>query len=792
MRKHLAFLRESAIENRLKPVNVYMKKQTILLIVISFLWIMLPVVADAQTGDSTPEPTVAPDSETIDPATQFPTGVIEIPFALADQRTFELRSPADAETFNFTVPQNWQVNPANSYLEIRYDTVVQSVNPAQLPVVQVSVDGEIAGTFLPETGTNNVVRIDLPATAFVQPDDFQKEVRFLLYAGRNCADLDHIRVNVHEDSIVHLDYTPQPLAPDLADFPYPLEQGFYTPETIYLVIPDDYSDTDLTAVAAVATALGNSVQRETTTVVVVNASNLTPETLANSSAVIIGTPSSNRFLADLYNTDRLPTRLSAEGNILPKSGGAIGSDDGVLQLIVAENNPDFAYLVVTGGSNAGILKAASALSAENGRFGFEGDLVIVEQVATASDAPQDVPVRRTLGDLGFRDTTLSGLGSNRASLSFFVPSNWRVQADASLELSLVHAGGLTPYASGVTIELNDRAIGSVAIEPNNATNQLIEIPISPSDILAGENNRLTFRATLDVADDCAPLDTDLAWLRVRNSSVLNLPYLTGAMGQKDLSLSNPFNTFATQPNLSDVWVVMSANPTPAELTGLAQIAWQIGRAVDGAGFAPRVTRDITNMADLAGNHAIAIGRPSANALTQAVNGELLQPFVAAGDDLQQGVGEVAYRLPASFGVGVIQLQSAPWDGAQSLLVVAGTSDTGVTSALNAFAVPEIADQLGGDLAFVHGDRVETLDSAGLVVGAVPLAVGGVLTGTNGLDPNGFAGTTNGEIPANYLPQVDGRPLAMTIAAIAFLVLSGVLVGGGIWWQRRDAGLLISE
>ena len=32
---------------------------------------------------------------------QSPPGVVELPFTLMDQRTFELRSPADLEAFNF-------------------------------------------------------------------------------------------------------------------------------------------------------------------------------------------------------------------------------------------------------------------------------------------------------------------------------------------------------------------------------------------------------------------------------------------------------------------------------------------------------------------------------------------------------------------------------------------------------------------------------------------------------------------------------------------------------------------
>ena len=64
-------------------------------------------------------------------------------------------------------------------------------------------------------------------------------------------------------------------------------------------------------------------------------------------------------------------------------------------------------------------------------------------------------------------------------------------------------------------------------------------------------------------------------------------------------------------------------------------------------------------------------------------------------------------------------------------------------------------------------------------------------GTTGLETGNFAGNNN-EIPANYLPQADGRPLGLTIVAIGGLVASVLLIGGGIWWQRRDSGLLIEN
>ncbi len=749
-----------------------------------------PTKAPAPTPSPTaPPPSIVPYGSAI-PLEDSPPGVIELPLSLLDQSSFELRSPADSDSFRFRTPRNWHINPGKSFLELHYDTIWQSTAPNQIPVVEMVVNGVLAGTFLPKQGLEQVVRLPLPAAAFDDPTDFSHNIELVLYAGKNCLLVDQIRVTVRDDSYLHLDYDKTPIEPTLAEFPFPLEQGGYITETIGLIIPDSYTDNDLTAAAAVAAAMGEAARQENTTVKIVLASEAAGDSVKNRNLLVVGKPNDNDFLASLYQQNILPTAFANSGAIAGKRGETINENDGVLQIIQSPQNKDLAILVVTGNNDEGVLKAAQALSAKNVRFGFDRELVIVQDLTFEKEeriGEGDVII---LNELGFDDVTLSGVGSPRASVEFFVPGSWRIQPSAFLNLSVVHSASLAPFVSGITVELNGKPVGSVAVSPDAPLDQQVEIPISPDDILVGANNILSFKGNLELSAECAPLESSQAWIRIRGASHIYLPHLIGAPRVEKYTLNFPYAPFAREADLSDVWLVLPNNPTAEELTGMAKIAWKIGDVADGPGFSVQATRGVRSFDDLMDFHGILIGRPSENVVISAFNDDLLQPFELETNELTQKVADVQYRLPAQFGVGVLQLMAAPWNDEKSAFVVSGTTDDGVRWALNGLQSKQLFSQMRGDLAFVRENLVETLNSQDVVAGTTSLALDRIVQESGDPELNGANFVqADGEL---YLPPTNIRPTNITALMLALFVGSAALIVAGVIWQRRKSSVLFGE
>ena len=244
---------------------------------------------------------------------------------------------------------------------------------------------------------------------------------------------------------IHLEYETQPPTVNLSDFPRPLLQE-RTLESLLILLPEGFNEADLSAAAAVAAAIGQRAN-DSVSLSIVTSSTLTPTQLADQSVIAIGQPGRNSFIADLYERDVLPTRLNDGAIIVDGDNLPIPTDFGVLQEILSEMSPDHVYLIVTGGSSEAVGHAARALSANGPDFGLRGDVAIIEAVQGAAIVDDFVVSENfTLADMGFRDTTWSGLGQHRSSKQFHYPRKLEYSRAGGIDIFLyaINCSGYGP------------------------------------------------------------------------------------------------------------------------------------------------------------------------------------------------------------------------------------------------------------------------------------------------------------------------------------------------------------
>jgi hypothetical protein len=691
----------------------------------------LLLLANAQPGNAqTPEATpptpsalMAEPQATALPSQQSPPGVAEVSFVQLGQPVLELRSPLDQESFTFDIPYRWTFTGRESYIEVHYDFSHVDYGPERGPIrvaLDVYYNDVLAASLTPVEGRAQTLRVPIPQAAIGDPSQTRHEVRFVYMAG-DCQDRSEQSLFlINGDSFFHFEYGLSPLTIDLADFPRPLVQNPFKTETVLIVIPDGYSDADLAAAASVAATVGQRTFNEVL-VELVTATAATPERLGDRSAIIVGKPQDNVFLLDLYQRDRLPTTLSQDlASLVGPAGQIIPPDDAVLQEIPSEFSDDHVYLVVTGASDAAVARAAQTLSVLEPRYGFAGDLVLVEDYReVVSDAVQLKDDFR-LADLGLADATLYGIDKVSTSVQFYVPRNWRLTDNPTLTLSYVHSSVLQPTASGLGIELNKKLVGSVPIDGAVLGERQVSIRLPKDALHPGTHNRLSFVATMSVeAPECTLPDTELAWIRISETSTLRLPHEEVEDVISLASLREPLVPFASKQDLSDVWFSLPETPTDEELAGLVRVAAWLGNLSDGQGFVPRVSRGAVNdTAQLEGYHVIAFGRPTRNPMIAAVNEQLPQPFVPGEDTLRQEVGNVVYRLPGNFSIGLLQSMPAPWNSGRVMLVATGTTQEGIAWALDTLTDESLYYELDGDLAFIRADRLESFDTGKYLRGAL--------------------------------------------------------------------------
>jgi hypothetical protein len=390
------------------------------------------------------------------------------------------------------------------------------------------------------------------------------------------------------------------------------------------------------------------------------------------------------------------------------------NDDGLLQMAVSPWNTGRAILVVGGNSDAGVVKAAQALSSTNIQTVGDRNLALIADVAAPASngqinttLPQEMS---TFGDLGYGNITMNGVGRSETSVRFTVPPGFVTTSDAYLDLTFNHSSLLDFNRSGLTVFLNGNLIGSLLLsEQTAATNtQRIKIPASS---LEPNTNELRFQVDLAPLSQCSVLDTSNIWFSILPESVINLPLspaTADTAAPRDLG-SYPY-PFTGEPTLSNLNFVLPKND-PATWNTAAQIALQLGRLASGALFSPGAVFD-GEIPDTVRNNSnlIVIGLPTKMKTVSEINKSLPAPFDQGTNVAVLKGQQVAYRFPSDASLGFLQLVQSPWNQNNFILTVNGTTPEGVTQAGNALTNPVLRSRLKGNFVLVNDQTLSVADT----------------------------------------------------------------------------------
>jgi hypothetical protein len=640
-------------------------------------------------------------------------------FKQIGQSTMVLDYPSVAEVY-FRLPAQWLLQP-DSALTLHYDLddpsqvqpeaiaaepEMELVEPAReqhYPGVSVYVNEVPAGSFYPVAGKSETITLPIPIAATVPADNptnaYTIRIEYLTDNDEYC---DYLGVlSILDDSSVRMSFmTARPLL-DLSDFPLPLVQNSFMPEKLQIIVPDDVSANDLAAAASVAAAVGNTAASDVR-FNVLRAGQATAEVLQRSSAVVIGQPERNAFLKHLYELGVLPTALSGAGIVDTAQRVVIEGTDGVLQLVPSPVNADYTLLIVTGGSDVGVKRAARALASPS--VGQEGVLAVMKGDSVAPPVTSEV---LSFADLGVASRDFYGLGRSGITVRFFVPRDWQIQDGAVLVLYYAHSSNLNTRDSSITVRLNGRPTASAQIDVSRGGEKRAVIPLGRRDIVPGSVNVLRVDTVASAQLWCT-YQWRSYWLSIRDSSYIRLPHGVLSDPTQMAPVTHPAYYLAYEP---DVTISLPAAPTQIELNGMVDFAGLLGREGQAT---KNFSVSLDTQADLAGLAAggvVVIGKPSSNPQIGKLNDKLPQPFVAGEDALKQQTGPVVYRTPQGMSIGLVEVLSAPWNPARAITLITGTTDEGLKWALDSVSDPGQVNAFSGDISFVGRSVVKSYASS---------------------------------------------------------------------------------
>jgi cellulose synthase operon protein B len=745
-----------------------MKKR---LVQISLLWATCLAIAAAL---------VAPVSA-LDFTPQFVPRTVDVPHAadgtdtitLADlqQGEIQLTGPYDSQSLRFGLPANWKLLPGatlNLFLTTSFINqgagTDASINGGVLTVRFNSVT--IAVIPLTQTGDLQQL-IPIPEQALQSTrSDGRMELGFFLDSGLSCTVNQHMQVIIHPSTTFTFPHVIVPPDLSLLNFPRPLYQQSIVPDSALIVVPDQPTASELQSALTLSASLTN-LTNGGLGLQLVTASEVTGDQLATNHLILVGNPASLPQLANLS----LPLAPSGGSFTLPQA------DDGVVMMATSPWNPARVALVVSGNSDAGVLKASQAVSTGILRPNTAENLAIVERV---QEQPlQSETADLTLAEMGYPRDTLSGLGVKSAVYDFYVPAGQTLTTEAYFDLYFAHSGLLDYSRSGISVLLNGQPITSIPLNDNSAkqTVNIQRVAIPASAVVTGLN-RLEVSANLIPINECSAFNGSLStgqwsalWATIWPESRFHLPLQPTPVSPASVMALNSFPApFVYDPSLGTTAFVLQRN-NPDSWRMASQIAGYLGNRANGvlttlkAFYADEIPAEARGQYNL-----LTIGQPSRLPVISEIKDRLPIPFSSETNlPIETGM-QVIFRIPNNASLGYIELLTSPWNEQNVLLTVLGSTSQGLQWASSALTDPSLRGQLSGNFSAITDRQVVSTDTRLTGLSDFP----DIVPGSTSLPQATPAALIDVSATNQHKPT---WPLAATIVAagLALLVLAYVVI-----------------
>lgn len=707
----------------------------------------------------------------------------QVPFRLVQEEDVPLIGPYDAAYFAFAIPNTWALSPGT---ELHLDMTVgfNKIFSTELgyPLVTgggtltVYLNNTLLGILsLDESG--NVQRsLPIPLEAFSSNrDDGRMEFYAELDASDFCYVDEDFSLFIHPTSYFFLPHEIVRPVPDLINLPNLLYQDTFVQESALIVLPDEPTASELQAALTVSAGLGNFSQNNlsvgTTTI-----SALTPEERSLNHLLFVGKPSSFSALGDL-NLPVTPIngkfQTSAENN-----------NEGVIELVNSPWDLSSVVVLVSGNSDAGVVKAAQALSTGVLRPGRLRNLAVVEDVRPkeASQVATLTAETQTLANMGYTSNTFRYRGFSTVTYSFQMPLGWTVGDEAYFELAYGNSALIDYEQSGITVLLNDNPIGSIRFDTETAKKAINKTKIEiPSSAIVPGINQLKVQGYIFPNDFCTPPQGGQAlWIYIWDESVLNIPIV-----QQQADISNTIDLADyPAPYLFDLELGSTAFVLPkGDLE-----AWR-GAVKTASYLAFETNPSIVTLSAFYGDdfpedvrqdyHVILIGRPSQLPIVDALSQSLPVAFEAGSDNAVEGNLRVIFNVPEDAPLGYVELLASPWNPDNVIVAMLGNSTQGEIWAAEAMNDATLRSQVSGNFVIVNDRQILASDTRVFPISDDPASVEGVpeisvLTATPGAGPQAAA----------LSQDQDWVPLAIMIG-VGLIVLIIIVVLVRSFLQRRS-------
>ncbi|NEQ30247.1 MAG: cellulose biosynthesis cyclic di-GMP-binding regulatory protein BcsB [Leptolyngbya sp. SIO4C5] len=654
--------------------------------------------APTAEADPTPEASTSSDSATLTPLSQY---VLQFNRSPIVGNALQMEGVLSEARLGFTRPRHWQVESAKVQIRFRHSAALY----AERSNLTVRLNNVHLGSLPLNRSADEIgnVLFEIPAESLQDYNTLVMQVQ--QHTSAECTDPTDpaLWTEILPDSHIIMNYRPQAIALDLANYPYPFlnELGLDADQLAYLQ-PQQSDDMWLTAAAryqAAAARLTNF--RSIQTRLVEDLESLTP----GERLIVIGTPANQPLLSQLA----LPFALK-NNQLLDGANNVLPNDVGVVMLTTTADGSS-PVLVITGNDAKGVLKAAQALVQDSDRPLLTGQAALVSEVADV-ESPDDqawsgyLPQakRFQLTDLqntqqqAFQDVTVNGLPIPPAvQIPFKALPDTQLLKGSTFTLHYSYGPNINPARSSVSVRLDGQGLGGERLRNVNGGSDSLTVNIPPDFVKPSSILEVQFLTYPKTAISCGDVPDQPMWGTVHGDSSFKLNR-TSIVQLPNLKLLQTGYPLTAPQDMAQTAFVLPERPNRADLLTLLQTSSRLGRLSDAKAVKLEVYSATSLPESVRRNHHL-IGIGSRDRFPLPVLFEQQTGFTLGQQFLRRQDRSQIQALPDN--AGVIEAMISPWNSERILLGLTSQSDVGLAQIQQVFYRDSLFSQMAGDTLLVQ-------------------------------------------------------------------------------------------
>lgn len=744
--------------------------------------ILFGVLTFSSPQVSAQSPTSTPTAKVIRQVNTPAPGDEVLSFFQIGQKDIQLLGPLDYKAMVFGLPADWKVTNSieiTLFIDVSFDNLGPIIVDGQEVVnsgglLSMEFNREEIGTFPISQPGETMIRVQVPM-AFLDSirDDGRQELTFTFDSGLSCIVEQQMSIVISDSSYIRIPHTTVLPTTDLTRFPFPLYQDSVYPDVASVLIPDQPTAEELqsamTLIAGLSNRTGGNLAMD-----LVPYSEFDPQLTGKNNLILVGKTASIPLLS------RLKLPLAPTAGSFQTTGGT--ADDGIVQMVNSPWDNARVVLLVSGNTDQAVVKAAQAVSTGHLRPNTAPNLSVIRDVHEDVQLPSP-DIDQTLLDLGYETEVLDRRGVDSAVYTFLIPSGWTTGPDAYFELAFGNSALLDYERSGLNIEVNGQAIGSVRFTEETSSQSVNRVRFNiPSSVITQGVNTLEVLASLQPLDNCSSSQLRGIWANVWSDSRLHLPLM-----QTTVAPTNTYNLsvypapFVFDPSLESLALILEKDNLDAWRSA-ANISAYLGKRSNGA-----VTLLQTHFADNVPEetrqekHLLIIGNALRMPIVSELNKKLPAPFDDGSGLASENNMLVDFRIPLDSPIGYIELLQSPWNRERIIVAALGNTPQGVSWAASGLYDSKLRSQLAGNFAVINGNQVTTTDTR--------LAPPAVATASSANDAE--INIVTPEAPQNPPPARPAWLLPALEASIGLTLLVGIVALVASFRRNKKLGDIAS-